>query len=213
MAVSDAQKPRRAALRARLIPVTLYALAFFIPTIVQGLGYRGISTQLHSVPPYACSAVFAIASCYFSDSFRHRGLFVIVSALISIVGYALFLASTDNQVLYGSVFLQVIGAYTMAPLLSSWMPNNLAPYYKRVTGIAFGFISTNSGGILSTWLFPTTDAPRYRTATWTTLGFSISIVVLAAMNSVFLTRENRRKARQESDRDEGDKDPSFKYIT
>jgi hypothetical protein len=28
--------------------------------------------------------------------------------------------------------------------------NNLAPFYKRVTGITLGFIATNSGGILST---------------------------------------------------------------
>lgn len=193
--------------------MTLYSLAFFIPTIVQGLGYRGISTQLHSVPPYACSAVFAIASCYFSDSFRHRGSFVILSALISIVGYAMFLGSTNHQVLYGSLFLQVIGAYTMAPLLSSWMPNNLAPYYKRVTGVAFGFISTNSGGILSTWLFPTTDAPRYRTATWTALGLSLSIAALAVINSLYLARENRRKVNSNLQRAAGDRDPSFKYIT
>jgi len=193
--------------------VTLYSLAFFIPTIVQGLGYRSISTQLHSVPPYACSAVFAIASCYFSDSFRHRGSFVILSALISIVGYAMFLGSTNHQVLYGSLFLQVIGAYTMAPLLSSWMPNNLTPYYKRVTGVAFGFISTNSGGILSTWLFPTTDAPRYRTATWTALGLSLSIAALAVINSLYLARENRRKVNSNLQRAAGDRDPSFKYIT
>lgn len=193
--------------------MTLYSLAFFIPTVVQGLGYRGISTQLHSVPPYACSAVFAIASCYFSDSFRHRGSFVILSALISIVGYAMFLGSTNHQVLYGSLFLQVIGAYTMAPLLSSWMPNNLAPYYKRVTGVAFGFISTNSGGILSTWLFPTTDAPRYRTATWTALGLSLSIAALAVINSLYLALENRRKVSSNLQRAAGDRDPSFKYIT
>lgn len=196
-----------------LTSVTLYSLAFFTPTIVQALGYRGISTQLHSVPPYACSAVFAILSCYASDKFRHRGTFVIIAGLISIAGYAMFLGSTNTSVLYGSLFLQIIGAYTLAPLLSSWMPNNLAPYYKRVSGIAFGFISTNSGGILSTWLFPTTDAPRYRTATWTALGLTVSIVVLAGVNSVYLRRENTQKARLEGARGEGDKDPAFRYIT
>jgi len=124
----------------------------------------------------------------------------------------MFLGSTNNQVLYGSLFLQVIGAYTMAPLLSSWQPNNLAPYYKRVTGIAFGFISTNSGGILSTWLFPTTDAPRYTKATWTAMGLTITIVAFAVINSLYLARENRRKVRLQG-KGEGDRDPSFKYIT
>ena len=124
----------------------------------------------------------------------------------------MFLGSTNGQVLYASLFLQVIGAYTMAPLLSSWQPNNLAPYYKRVTGIAFGFISTNSGGILSTWLFPTTDAPRYRKATWTALGLTISIVTFAVINSLYLARENKKKSRLER-HGEGDRDSSLKYIT
>lgn len=30
--------------------------------------------------------------------------------------------------------------------------NNLDPFYKRSTGIAMGFVSTNSGGILSTYV-------------------------------------------------------------
>ncbi|WRT63133.1 uncharacterized protein IL334_000036 [Kwoniella shivajii] len=202
--------------------VTLYSLAYFAPTIVQGLGYKGISIQLHSVPPYACSAVFAVLACFLSDKFRHRGSFVIFASIISIIGYALFLSSTNHHVLYASLFLQVIGAYTMAPLLSTWMPNNLAPYYKRVTGIAFGFISTNSGGILSTWLFPTTDAPRYKKATWTALGLSVSIVVLAVANSAFLSLQNKNRDSAPAENLEdsvdsldglGDKEPRFRYIT
>ncbi len=48
--------------------------------------------QLYSVPPYACSAFFSLASCYASDRLRLRGPFVIVSALISITGYAMYTA-------------------------------------------------------------------------------------------------------------------------
>ena len=82
----------------------------------------------------------------------------------------MYLTSKKHSVLYASLFLQVIGTYTVAPLLSTWMraltlfaphiipfaepsagvANNLAGYHKRVTGIALGFISSNSGGILST---------------------------------------------------------------
>ncbi|WWC67388.1 uncharacterized protein I206_101296 [Kwoniella pini CBS 10737] len=202
--------------------VTLYSLAYFAPTIVQGLGYKGISTQLHSVPPYACSAFVAVIACFLSDKIRHRGSFIVAAAMISIIGYAMFLGSTNHHTLYASLFLQVIGAYTMAPLLSTWMPNNLAPYYTRVTGIAFGFISTNSGGILSTWLFPTTDAPRYKKATWTAIGLSISIVILALLNSAFLASRNKSRSsaiREDLEEstdsldDLGDKDPRFRYIT
>ncbi|CAD6589177.1 MAG: hypothetical protein TREMPRED_005279, partial [Tremellales sp. Tagirdzhanova-0007] len=150
------------------LKVMLYALAYFAPSkmilirpdtshiltknlaIVQGLGYKGTASQLYTVPPYVCSAFFSILTCWASDRSRTRGLFVMGAGLIAVIGYAMYLASKKHSVLYASLFLQVIGTYTVAPLLSTWMPNNLAGYHKRVTGITLGFISSNSGGILST---------------------------------------------------------------
>lgn len=88
---------------------------------MQGLGYKGTDIQLYSVPPYAASAFFALAMCYLSDRYGCRGPFIIVAALISCVGYAMFLGSTNYKVLYGALFLQVIGTYTIAPMQSTWM--------------------------------------------------------------------------------------------
>ncbi|RSH90376.1 hypothetical protein EHS25_000981 [Saitozyma podzolica] len=173
---------------------TLYGLAYFAPTIVGGLGYKGTQVQLYSVPPYVCSAFVALTACWTSDYFRHRGLFVVAASLISVVGYAMYLGSTNTHVLYASLFLQVIGAYTVAPLQSTWMPNNLAPFYKRVTGITLGFIATNSGGILSTWLFPTTEAPRYHRGTSILLSLASVMAFFAMLNTLYLMRENRTKA-------------------
>lgn len=110
----------------------LYSGAFFVsdtpvsadnqsPTIVQTLGYKGTKIQLYSVPPFVVSAVFALTCCFLSDRLRQRGLFVIIAALVSIIGYAMFLGSTNKHVLYGALFLQIMGAYTVAPLQSTWM--------------------------------------------------------------------------------------------
>ena len=126
---------------ARLIAlkVMLYALAYFAPSkmilirpdtshiltknlaIVQGLGYKGTASQLYTVPPYVCSAFFSILTCWASDRSRTRGLFVMGAGLIAVIGYAMYLASKKHSVLYASLFLQVIGTYTVAPLLSTWM--------------------------------------------------------------------------------------------
>lgn len=121
--------------------VMLYSLAFFtpsesapvsaschlayLPAIVQAIGYRGTSIQLHSVPPYVCSTFTALVACYFGDRLRHRGAFVVGAGCVSIVGYAMYLSSTDPQVLYASLFLQIIGVYTVAPLQSTWMRKSL----------------------------------------------------------------------------------------
>jgi hypothetical protein len=127
----------------------LYALAYFTPSefavyhlmstkvnilivaIVQGLGYRGTAIQLNSVPPYVCSTFVALVACWTGDSLRHRGLFVVGAGCVSIIGYAMYLTSTNTRVLYASLFLQVIGAYSVAPLQSTWMREWLV---SRLTG-------------------------------------------------------------------------------
>ncbi|KLT42605.1 MFS general substrate transporter, partial [Cutaneotrichosporon oleaginosum] len=170
----------------------LYAMAFFSPTIVGSLGYKGTKVQLMSVPPFVASAAFALMCCWASDRLKMRGPFVILAALVSVVGYAMYRGSEDKHVRYGALFLQVMGAYTVAPLQSTWMPNNLAPFYRRVTGITMGFISTNSGGILSTWLFP---KPPFNKGTDVLLALSASIVLWAGLNMAYLGYENKKRAR------------------
>ncbi|KAL7422803.1 hypothetical protein Q5752_002099 [Cryptotrichosporon argae] len=193
----------------------LYALAYFAPTIVQSLGYTGTSVQLHSVPPYVCSAVLAVALCFLSDRQRHRGLFAVAAALIAVVGYALYLGSTRHSVLYASLFLQTMGQYTLAPLYSTWMPNNLRSYYTRTTGIVLGFVATNAGGILATWLFPAADSPRFHRASSVLLGLTCALIPFTLANSLYMrrlnTRAEARRAAVESSG--GEKEDEFVYIT
>ncbi|KAL1411874.1 hypothetical protein Q8F55_002853 [Vanrija albida] len=207
--------------------VLLYSMAFFTPTIVgTSLGYKGTKVQLYSVPPYVCSAAFALLSCFLSDRFSLRGPFVILASLVSVIGYAIFLSHDPKNpghqhALYAALFLQVMGAYTVAPLQSTWMPNNLAPFYRRVTGITMGFISTNSGGILSTWLFPKREAPHYKRGTSVSLGMAVSMIFWSVLNMLYLARENRKRAKlaeseteafTEEDGELGDRSAKFKYI-
>lgn len=102
-----------------------------------------------------------------------------------------------------------------------------------------GFIMTNSGGILSTWLFPTSEGPSYRrgeslsrsrkqrgttsdelprqTATIVSLSMCIMTGVFAALNLAYLVRKNKEKARVQNPSaetwfEEGDKHASYKYV-
>lgn len=96
--------------------------------------------------------------------------------------------------------------------------NNLFTSYKRATGIVMGFIMTNSGGIVSTWLFPTTEAPRYTRGTSVLLAMTIVAIVLSGLNSLWLYRENSKKAKAISRGEEveifgkGDRRTDFKYM-
>jgi len=50
---------------------------------------------------------------------------MLVSGALAMIGYIIFLASTRTSVLYGSLFLQTIGAFTSAAAVSTWNLNSV----------------------------------------------------------------------------------------
>ena len=72
---------------------------------------------------------------------------------------------------------------------------------------------------LAQWLFPTTEAPRFRRGTSVLLGLSCSIVVTAGLNTLYLSWQNKlkRKAVEEGrlgrfEGVTGDRQVGFVYI-
>ena len=81
----------------------------------------------------------------------------------------------------------------MAPCLSTWNANNVQPHYRRATAVALGYIATNSGGILSTWLF--TDPPHFRKATHVNLIFSLAMAACSVGIVFYFKVRNAEKQR------------------
>ena len=146
-------------------------------------------------------------SAHISDQFHCRGLVSIFSSVLSVIGFSMFLASGKQRIRYASLFFSIPGCYTAAPTLSTWNANNTAPHTRRATAIAIGFIMTNSGGILATWLLGAlSPAPRYFIGTKVLLSFSVLLVVFSAFNILYLWNENRKKGeiRQTSTLEQGE---------
>lgn len=166
-----------------------------------------------SVPPFAVGFVVAMISSWLSDRYRCRGIVVIISSIFCVIGFAMFLGtfeaavrfnlpdlhiglgSKSHHVQYGSLFFSIPGTYTTAPTLSAWSSNNAAPQTRRATAIAIGFIMTNSGGILATWLLGSlSPAPEYTSATITLLVFSAVMALFGGVNLFYLWNQNKKKA-------------------
>ncbi|CAL1707479.1 unnamed protein product [Somion occarium] len=208
---------------------TLYGLALFLPSIVNQLGFSPTHTQLISVGPFAAGFLVILCSAYLSDRYHSRAIPTMIIALLAVIGYAMFLGVSHPYVAYGSLFLSVPGVYATAPLLSAWMANNSEPYYRRATSVAIGFVATNAGGILATWSYPTKEGPRFQRTTIMNLTFSVIVIVGAAINAKYLSRENDRKTQRRAELlapytndehsdggekawlDLGDRHPDFRY--
>ncbi|EON67345.1 hypothetical protein W97_06598 [Coniosporium apollinis CBS 100218] len=204
----------------------LFGLAYFTPSIVQGLGYSQTRTQLLTVPPFAIAFFVTMAAAYIADRYRCRGLTAIVTFCLAVVGFALFLTGTTIAVRYTALCFMVTGTYSSAPSLISWIPNNTAAHTRRATAIAMGFVSTNVGGIVSTWIYPKTSAPYYRFAARYNLSLVCIAIALIAGEVALLRWMNQRKEEKRKDllqgveglshedqfNELGDHHPDFRYT-
>ncbi|KAI0739195.1 MFS general substrate transporter [Daedaleopsis nitida] len=213
-------------LAAFFVDFTATSLAYFLPSIVEGLGYKGKEGQLRVVPPFAVSIVVSIATAIIADRYAVRGATMIILATMSTIGFAIFLASSDDKVRYGSLFLSVPGAFGGIVPLSTWLANNVAPMARCSVALGVIVTITNFSSTLAVWMFgPISAPPKYTAATITLLVFQIGMLGCAVGTQIYLLAENRRKARlreaamrdrQERDEEEKEKGANdsiwFTYV-
>ncbi|KAJ3568326.1 hypothetical protein NP233_g5782 [Leucocoprinus birnbaumii] len=172
---------------------TIYGLAIFMPTIVNSLGFSPIRSQLLSVGPFAAGFVVTLFASWASDRYKSRTIPIACSSALAIIGYIIYLCTDHTYTLYGSLFLTASGVYSIPPVNSAWVSNNSEPHYRRATAIALAAVFTNCGGILSTWLFPSSEAPRYRSSVILNLVFIALLGLTAIVNGLMLHWFNVRK--------------------
>jgi len=206
--------------------MTLFGLAYFLPSIVGGFGYSSTKTQLMTVPPYAVAFVVTMTVSFFSDRYKMRGPVIVVMSGVALIGFGLFYANKSVSISYLGLFFAVTGVYCTAPTYCTWIPNNSAPHYRRATLLAVSLILTNVGGIASTWLFPTSAAPEYQGGTIGNLVCAALMLICGVINMIFVYRGTKRKEgrreeilapyagdEQKAWRVLGDNHPDFKWIS
>jgi len=207
---------------------SLFGLANFAPSIVKSMGYQGTKLQLFTVPPFAIAFFTTMISAYAADRYRARGVTAICTSLIAVAGFALFLWSSSVAAHYTALCLMITGIYSTSPGLISWLPNNAAASMRRATAIAMGFVSSNAGGVLSTWIYPESEAPGYKFAARLNLAFVFVTIGFCAAEIWLLKWKNQRKQRDGYREDTlgklqglspeeqydvlGDEHPDFKYT-
>ncbi|KAH7096798.1 MFS general substrate transporter [Auriculariales sp. MPI-PUGE-AT-0066] len=173
---------------------TLGSVSGFLPTIIKTMGYTNAEAQLFTVPPYAVALVFMTVTCAISDRVKARGPFVACVFTLSAIGWLILLTVHENQrARYFATFLTVIGGYAAIPLIMSWTSNNTGSQSQRA--VSLGML--NSVGqclsIAASFLFPKSEAPRWKTGFGTNLALNILAACIAIGLTVYFRRENRRR--------------------
>ncbi|KAH7021366.1 major facilitator superfamily transporter [Microdochium trichocladiopsis] len=176
--------------------ITVQGLSIFTVTILK-LNYPGRSTveiQLLSVPPPIFGALFGLAVAYVTMKTQKHGIAIACCAAVNVIGYSIWIASTNAQARYAAIFLNTAGGFSWGTLILSWTLANAAP--DTVRNVANGAVSglANIGSIAATWSYVSTDAGSgYRIGNSLNVATGASVIVAALALVMYQKLENRKR--------------------
>ena len=203
---------------------TGYSTSFFVPTILNELGWTAVRAQILSIPIYIVSAVAALCAALLSDHLRHRYAFTIAGVLISTIGYAMLLAQRSVSVSgrYAAVYLVMGGGYITQPIILVWLSNNMGGHYKRSINAAMQIGFGNAAGIVASNIYIADQKPTYPVGYGVSLALMWLCGIACTVLLIGMKLENNKRDRGERDsrhnlpQEElvnlGDDHPSFRFM-
>ncbi|EMR09935.1 hypothetical protein PNEG_01694 [Pneumocystis murina B123] len=176
--------------------LNIYSCAYFMPSIIKSFigADKSIEIiQLLTIPPYLIPFATILLTSYYADKKSQRIYIIIIFNIIAVIGMAIAYSNISPGFNYFSMFFIVCGIYTIFPPHLALVSNNVAPYYKKATAIGFMIVMTNSGGILSSWMFNKSEAPRYAMSYAIILILTAISVIVAIILRFYYVKENKRK--------------------
>ncbi|KAL4805884.1 major facilitator superfamily domain-containing protein [Aspergillus unguis] len=207
------------------VDTMLYGYSTFLPTIIKGLGnWSTPEVQALTIPCYALGAIAYLTVAWLSDRTQRRGVFVCIFAAISVVGYGVLISDSSSGVHYFGALLVALGLYVAVGLPLAWLPTTLPRYAKRTFATGLQLTFGNVSGVMSPFLYKTTEGPRYVRGNAVTLSLVGFAGLLYGGMWVYYGWKNKRRDRgledakiegmtDEQIEEMGDMSPRFRYST
>lgn len=177
--------------------ITVYGVSFFLPTIVKTIFPEKTVRvqQLLTVPPYFVGAIACTLTSLWSWKLQRRGVFLIFCAPLTVIGYIMFLATSDPHVRYGATFLPFLGIFTYGALCNSHVAANVASDTARTAAIAVNVMGCNIGGLISAWAYVPSDSPNYRIGNGLNLAAQAAMILIGTGLYYWIERDNKNRDR------------------
>lgn len=186
-----------------------YAIAFFLPLILRGMGFSVGMSQVLVAPPYVLAAIVMFAMAWAGDKYHIRSPFVIANAVLALIGMLATLSVNDqtNFLLglpllgfaestgarYFGIFLATTAANANVPCVLTWQANNIRGQWKRAFCSATLVGTGGIGGIIGSTVFRSQDRlTGYRPGIYCTILAAFLIIVLSLAMDYKFWRANKR---------------------
>ncbi|OBT93053.2 hypothetical protein VE01_09022 [Pseudogymnoascus verrucosus] len=177
--------------------VSFSSLPVFLPTILEGMGYKSINAQGLSAPPYFLSFLVLISSTWIADKTQQRGLMIIGLSVIGGTGYIILATVTSTGVRYFAIFLAAAGIFPAIANILPWVLNNQGTDSKRGAGMALLNIIGQCGPLLGTRIYPKSEGPFYTKGMSICAAFMFFNGFLALVLRTLLQRQNKKLEEEE----------------
>ncbi|KAK9242903.1 major facilitator superfamily domain-containing protein [Lipomyces tetrasporus] len=169
--------------------------SYFFPTIVKTLGYSSTVTLLLTVPVWFVAFIFGFLISYHASRTNERTFHIISAMAIALLGNILVISTTNNAVRFFAMFLMPIGAFPGVQIILAWVANSMPrPAAKRSIALAICNVFSNSSNIYGSYLYPSSDGPRYITGGITISCMAVVCMLCALAMRFCLIRENKNLA-------------------
>ncbi|BEI85736.1 hypothetical protein CcaverHIS002_0600230 [Cutaneotrichosporon cavernicola] len=183
--------------------VGVYALAFFLPGILQSMGFSNIQAQLLFAPPYVWVFFPAMIGAYTSDHLAGptrmvRGPVVAFHALCVVVGITMFSQLPSGMIAarYTGVFLTCGGCNANIAMIISWCQTSIRSQSKRGFASALVVAGGALSGIIVAVAFKDNERERgYPTGIFLSVGMNALVVIGAPSLSLWMLWKNRKADR------------------
>ncbi|KAI0267310.1 MFS general substrate transporter [Gloeopeniophorella convolvens] len=207
--------------------VGVATISYFLPTLINGLGFTAINAQGLTVAPYLVGWLMVFLLSWHSDRTNDRGWHVIFTASLSLVGYIILVTSVQKSVgaAYFALFLVIGGNYALFPLVMSWASNIFSPTSKRGVGTAFIVSISNCVSIASPQVYFDPE-DSFRKGHTISAACLLTCVLVAFTLRTRLTIVNKNRGKKSLGSEEGpaegrgeeqaeiaDIDPRFVFMT
>ncbi|KAK6216341.1 hypothetical protein LQW54_003544 [Pestalotiopsis sp. IQ-011] len=181
--------------------ITVQGLAFFLPTIVASIypTYTTIQKQLYTVPPYIVGAFFTLLLPALSWRTDKRQHFMIFAAPLVMIGYAMFLGSTNPTVRYAATFFLTSSTFAIGPLANAQVAANVISDTARSMSLATNMTFGNIGGLVATWSYIAWDAPNYHIGNGLNLAAASTILISSTLTLLWMERDNKKRDQRDVD--------------
>ncbi|KAJ5085032.1 hypothetical protein N7532_009803 [Penicillium argentinense] len=183
-------------------------LSNFLPTILETMGYDSVNAQGLAAPPYLGSFLCCIFAAIVSDRWGNRGWVVTFFAAMGTTGYLVLTCVQDETktgARYAGVWLATCGIFPALAINITWMLNNQGGESKKGVGMALLAVFGQCSSLISSSVFPDSDAPMFTKGCALGSAFTGLIMLLALGLHLKLTMENKRRDREYGEVDEHDR--------